>query len=214
MAFEKLRQAPCFQQVHDRLEAGIPVEKVAAWAQEDAKCLLQTKRASLIRVLYRYKSQMTPTVAAVVGSATQGGKVSLKMWDRIQDMERGINEVEELEKLYLLQLKRIGLGNDTEIKINFMDKNVRREVQLAAELLEKSVDMKMRLGILKDFGKTVNVNHNVTSTKPLTEGMDQEQKAKVSEAARAVLAHLLTPKAESAEPEYEIVQEEKVEVPA
>ena len=66
MAHDKLRQSPCFKEMHDRLESGTAPEKVADWAQTSGGCFQGQKRDTLIRALYRYKKTMVPSAAAVV----------------------------------------------------------------------------------------------------------------------------------------------------
>ena len=71
---------------------------------------MDIKRESLVRKLYRYKSSLPP--AEIVKEPP------VYVQKAIEKMTRGVNEIEELEKLYLLQLKRISIDAETESKIN------------------------------------------------------------------------------------------------
>ena len=64
----------------------------------------------------------------------------------IEKLKRGVNEIEELEHLYLFQLKRISIDAETEEKINKLFSGTAREIQLAADLLTRMLDKKMELG--------------------------------------------------------------------
>lgn len=193
MAHDKLKASPCFKEVHDKLEAGIAVEKVAAWAQDEGGCYKGIKLDSLVRAMYRYKKDAIPlTAQQIVASADQNGKPSLNVWGRIQGMQRGLNEMEELEKLYLLQLGRIHRGVTIEETINFLDRNVRREVELATEILGKMVDLKLRLGIYKEAAKDFNINAQVKTTHTeALEKMDPAARQQLGGVARNLIEALM-----------------------
>lgn len=193
MAFEKLKASPCFKDVHDRLEAGIAAEKVADWAQEERKCYDGIKRDSLVRALYRYKKSEVPVTAAqIVASADpQTGKPSLNVWARIQGMQRGLNELEEIEKLYVLQLQRINRAVTVEETINFNNRETRRDMELAVVMMEKLADLKMRLGIYKEADQTLNINAKMTSTHhQVIESLDPDARKQLGGVARTLLEHL------------------------
>jgi len=193
MAFEKLRASPCFKEAHDKLEAGIAAEKVAAWAQDERNCYDGIKRDSLVRALYRYKKSEVPVTAAqIVASADpHTGKPALTVWNRIQGMERGLNELEELEKLYILQLTRINRGVTIEETINFTNKDVRRDVELAKDILTTMTELKMKLGVYKQADHNLNITASVQSTHhQVIESLDPSSRKQLGGVARTLLEQL------------------------
>jgi len=123
-------------------KAGVAPEEVARWLQEDVLQFTDIQRDSLKRQLYRYKAALP---AHELLKATEE-----PLWIKtaIDKMRRGINELEELEKMYLLQQRRINIDAQTEDKINKLFKGTNKEIELATTLLEKMIKLKIELGIL------------------------------------------------------------------
>ena len=48
-----------FEEMDKKVKAGVSVEEIARWLQEDLMQLQDVKRETLVRQLYRYKSQFT-----------------------------------------------------------------------------------------------------------------------------------------------------------
>lgn len=138
--FMKLKELPYFDELKKKIVAGIAVEEVARWIQEDMLGYLDVRRDSLSRQLYRFKASLPP--------AELVREPPMYIRKRIEKLKHGVNEVEELEKLYLLQLTRLNIDVQTEEKINKLFAGTGREIQLAAELLTKMIEKKMALGIL------------------------------------------------------------------
>lgn len=140
--FKRLKDLECFPEVEAKIKAGVSPDEVARWLQEDMFQLGDIQRESVKRQLYRYKASLPPSELL---KATPE-----PMWvtKAIEKMKRGINELEELEKLYLLQLQRISRDAETEAKINKLFKGTNKEIQLATDLLEMMLKLKMELGIL------------------------------------------------------------------
>jgi len=139
-AFKRLRELPFFEELDRKIKMNIAVEEIARWIQEDKMQLTDLKRESLVRQLYRYKASIPPGEIAEVEP--------LFFHKAIEKLKRGVNEIEELEKLYLFQLKRISMDARTEEKINKLFSGMNKEIQLAADLLEKLIEKKMELGLL------------------------------------------------------------------
>jgi hypothetical protein len=140
--FKKLKSSPHFPEIEIRIKAGVAPEEVARWLQEDVLQYTDIQRDSLKRQLYRYKAALP---AHELLKATEE-----PLWIKtaIDKMRRGINELEELEKMYLLQQRRINIDAQTEDKINKLFKGTNKEIELATSLLEKMIKLKIELGIL------------------------------------------------------------------
>lgn len=61
----------------------------------------------------------------------------------------GMNELEELNRLYALQMDRIKIDMETEVKINKLFNTTGREIFYAMKILKQSSDLKMDLGLAK-----------------------------------------------------------------
>lgn len=140
--FRKIRSLECFDELDGRIKAGISPDEVARWLQEDMLQMTDIQRESLRRQLYRYKSELPPS------EIIKGHEEPLFIRKAIQKMNRGINELDELEKMYLFQLRRISKDAETEDKINKLFKSTSKEIELATDILEKMINLKMELGLL------------------------------------------------------------------
>ena len=140
--FEKLKSLPCFSELDAKIKAGISIEEIAKWLQEDMFQMTDIQMDSLKRQLYRYKASLPP--AELMNAAEDQPYVRRA----VEKMKRGVNEIEELEKLYLFQLQRISRDAETESKINKLFKSTNKEIELASNMLEKIVRLKMELGVL------------------------------------------------------------------
>lgn len=222
MAYEKLTESPCWEEVRARLKAGVVPRDIAAWAHSEG-CLMDMKIENISRTLYRYKRKMLPLTGNMIAASTnKDGKPDLYIWKRIEEAKRGLNELEELEKLYLLQLTRIDQAVKVEEKIQFLDKGTRREMEVAHTILEKMADLKFKLGIYNEAPKQLNINATSTHTS-VVESIPPEKREVLAGAARSVLQALLNPGSaqtpaeaqkvaeEPAEADYEVVSDEVAE---
>jgi hypothetical protein len=140
--FKRLKELDCFPEIEAKIKAGVSPDEVARWLQEDMFQLGDIQRESAKRQLYRYKASLPPS------ELLKATEEPLFIRKAIEKMKRGIDEFDEMEKLYLLQIQRISRDTETEFKINKLFKGTNREIQLATDLLEKMVKLKMELGIL------------------------------------------------------------------
>jgi hypothetical protein len=170
-AFKDLKAMPCFDEFDKKVKAGIALEEVGRWLQEDMFQQMDIKRDSLVRKLYRYKSSLPP--ADIVKEPP------IYVQKAIEKMTRGVNEIDELEKLYLLQLRRISIDADTESKINKLFSSTGGEIKIAADLLNSMMEKKMELGILSKAPEQLEVTGNFGVSNLLSEDTDEQTKAKI-----------------------------------
>ena len=57
--FPKLFNLRCWEKAQEKIKAGIAVEEVARWIQEEMLEYRDAKRESLVRALYRFKVMFT-----------------------------------------------------------------------------------------------------------------------------------------------------------
>ena len=179
-AFKDLKAMPCFDEFDKKVKAGIALEEIARWLQEDMFQQTDIKRESLVRKLYRYKASLPP--AEIVREPP------IYIQKAIEKMARGVNEIEELEKLYLLQLKRISIDAETEAKINKLFSSTGVEIKIAADLLNSMMQKKMELGIMSKAPEQLEVIGNFGVSHLLSEDMDEQTKAKLGLLAGKILS--------------------------
>ncbi len=200
-AFKDLKAMPCFDEFDKKVKAGIALEEIGRWLQEDMFQQLDIKRESLVRKLYRYKASLPP--AEIVREPP------IYIQKAIEKMARGVNEIEELEKLYLLQLRRISIDAETEVKINKLFSSTGGEIKIAADLLNSMMQKKMELGIMTKAPEQFEVTGNLSVSKLLSEDTDEQTKAKIGLLAGKMLQVISKAMDEQEKNEYNKEDEEE-----
>lgn len=199
--YKKLKAMHCYKQMYDKLCAGIVPEEVARWIQEDMLERLDVKRESLVRELYKFKAE--------IPIAERKQEQPLYVKKAIEKLKRGINELEELEALYLLQLRRISIDAQTEEKINKLFSNTSKEIALARDILKDMFYIKQQLGLVQTQPQRIEVS---TSFVNLEGGkvVDEEKLIKFGVVAEKMLTAILNSDDEDMKEAVEtIVKKEK-----
>lgn len=185
--FPKLFGLRCWTLAQEKIKAGVALEEVARWIQEDMLEYGDSKRESLTRALYRFKSEL-PETDIVREKPTY-------VDEAVEKMRRGINELDELEKLYLLQLKRISLDASTEERINKLFKTTNREIELAQMILVRRMELKQKMGLVETVPQAIdvtqrsmNANVNISATDA---PLDDERKMKLGVIAEKLISGLM-----------------------
>lgn len=139
---QKLRDAGVFEKVDHKIKEGISIKEIARWIQEDLMLQTDIERSSLERKLYNYKSDL-PVFDRMKAAAER-----TFLHETVEKMSHNLNEIRELEKMYLYQLKRISIDGKTEQKISKLFRSQSREIKLAVDILDRLMQKKMELGIL------------------------------------------------------------------
>lgn len=179
-AFKDLKGMHCFDEMTKKVKAGIALEEIARWLQEDMFQQTGIKRESLTRKLFRFKASLPP--------AELVKEPPVYVQRAIEKMSRGIKEIDELEKLYLLQLRRISIDAETESKINKLFGSTGHEIRIAADLLNSMMQKKMELGILSKRPEQLEVTGNLGVTGLVSEDTDEATKAKLGLLAGKILS--------------------------
>lgn len=135
---QKIRKLRCFKQLHYRLVSGWTLKECAQWLQKEKGELRKLTEASLIVALGRYRSDI-PEDERVFDPEDAV--------DPDEFLPKGIEEINETERLYQMQLRRIEHAMGREQTGDALDKHLNPEIALALDLLKRSHEMKMDLGM-------------------------------------------------------------------
>jgi len=140
-SFKRIKALNCIQTVQSMLKLRDTLRTIADYIQKDQKEMLDITTGSLVSILGRYrKAFMTPSDLHKEDMVDRYGS-------KADEFINGLIEIDELSKLYALQMKRIGVGMELEEKLHFLDKKINIEIDLALRILKKSHDIKMDLGV-------------------------------------------------------------------
>lgn len=150
--FSKLRGAKCFAEIDRRMRMGWSTTDLARAIQDEYGELKEVSFGYLKKLIDQYRLSIPP---AELSMASPNSTVSRNATRKVVD---GINELEELEKLYRLQISRIDIDVKNEQKIQKLFKDTGREVFVAMKILNQSAQLKMDLGLTKRQLGTMEVN--------------------------------------------------------
>jgi len=138
--FVKLRSLKCFDEVHQHILEGWPVSKVAEWVQEERKEYTEASREGLTSMLRKYRDSIPP--AQLIRD-----QIPRKFIHAAEQVDESLDELSELERLYMLQMDRIGLEMKTERAIGKLFPSMTQEIRTAREILSTIAELKMDLGV-------------------------------------------------------------------
>jgi hypothetical protein len=114
--------------------------ELARYVQEECKEYTHVTRQSLSDILKSYRNHLPPAMFIAKRMPQSFEKAA-------ETVRKGIDELAELEKLYELQMRRIGIDENTEKKINKLMPTMTQEVRVAAEILGRIATLKQDLGL-------------------------------------------------------------------
>ena len=130
----------CRAELDDMIFHGMSMPDIAKWLHEEKSECTDMARDSLVVVLSRYRNDLPPARRSGELLPRAARKASL-------EIERGVDELEWLEKLFKKQMDRIDIGGSFEQKTRILNRHMNQEIALAAALLQKRHDIKMDLGL-------------------------------------------------------------------
>lgn len=148
--FSTIRNLKCFKELHKRLiEQGHPVKTTARWIQEERNELTDLPFETVAKFLYDYRESIP---------ATQRAKpLNLAVEKAVEEVHEGIEELQELHRLYKVQMQRIEIDFQTEKNIKKLLPTMSQEIRTAREILSASAQLKMDLGLNERHLGTVDV---------------------------------------------------------
>lgn len=177
--FTKLHAIKCFEAFRERLLAGWPVNQLVRFIQVDNKELTDLDPKKVSAMVVGYQRSLPP--AAFMKPPAPPDIVNQRMTpihDRaISTISKGLDEIQELEKLFRLQLERIDIDLAVERHQKKLIPSMTQEVRIAKELLESSARLKMDLGL-----KTRHLGVMETEARITTEVVEKYGDARVASA--------------------------------
>lgn len=138
----RIRNLKCYPEVYERILDGWPLSEIARFIQELKKESEDITRASLIATLQDFRATIPP-------AELTKRRITPVYQKAAEQVEEGIDELRELEKLYRLQMTRIDIDFTTEKSIRKLMPSTGQEVRIAKEILIAYADKKMDLGLSK-----------------------------------------------------------------
>jgi len=127
-------------EMDSRMKHGYSLPDIAKWLQEERSECNDLTHDSLVTTLYRYREDLKPMEVAerLLPSVVRDAKVVI---------DKQVDELEELQKLYHLQRERIEIGVQFEKASRVLNKNMTQEIAQASSLLMRRHEIKMDLGM-------------------------------------------------------------------
>jgi len=139
----RLRDANCFSEIDRRLRLGWTTPALAKAIQHEFNELTDLSITYIRKLIDQYRSTIP---AAELSMASPNSIVARNANKKLSD---GINELEEIEKLYKIQMERIQIDFGNEKTLKKLFPTTGREVYVAMKLIKQSADLKMDLGLVK-----------------------------------------------------------------
>lgn len=149
--YARIRELKCFPEVHQRIVDGWPVKEIARYITQVKQEATGIPIASLEHSLAGYRDSLPPAVLVQK-------RIPQVMMEAAKELEDGLDELRELEKLYLLQMKRIKIDWINEQKIKKLLPTTAQEIRTAREILSTYANLKMDLGLSKRHLGQVDVD--------------------------------------------------------
>lgn len=147
----RIRGLRSFQEVYDRILDGWPLSEVARFIQEVKKEAVDMTRPGLVAALTDFRNTIPP-------AELTKKRLTQKYIKAAQEVEEGVDELKELEKLYRLQMQRVEIDFTHEKNIKKLMPTTGQEVRIAKEILSTYADLKMDLGLSKRHLGQVDVD--------------------------------------------------------
>ena len=136
---KRFRNMNCYNEFHSRVMQGYALTEIASWLQEEMQECTDIAYDSLVTLITRYRKDLSPV------------EVKTHMTPEIvkkaeEELAEGLDELNELQSLYKLQLERINMGHKFEKMTNVLNKMLGGEISRAGDLLMRHHNLKMDLG--------------------------------------------------------------------
>lgn len=147
-----LKACRCIDEVERRIRLGWSSADLVKMIQEEYGELTHISEKYCARLIEMFRGELPPADLMLTS------KNSTMARHAQRQVVSGLNELEELEKLYKMQMRRIDIDVGNETNINKLFPTTGREIFVAAKLLKQSADLKLDLGLYKKKLGTVEIS--------------------------------------------------------
>ena len=134
-----LRKLACFPEIHKRLiQEGQSLRTVRSWLREE-RLLPELSDENLLKQLQDYRTS--------VPAAEKAKPLNIVVERAAEEIRKGLDELAEMERLYVLQMERIDIDFKNEKNIKKLLPTMTQEIRTAREILSASAQLKMDLGL-------------------------------------------------------------------
>jgi hypothetical protein len=154
---KRIKELACLDEVHRRVVSGYPPGAVATYIQAEMSESKDVTHDTLKKALIAYREDLSPTellmptMPKIVAQAAQ-------------KLNEGLDMLAEIEKLFRLQMERIGPAMALEKKLGILNPRVGGELMNAVRLLESHHEVSRDLGLIgaRNLGKLeIGVGQNM-----------------------------------------------------
>lgn len=181
-----------YEAIRERLCQGVPIPEIARWIHDELQDFRHVKKDSLIRKLYRFKQTipleeqtLTPKAVALAINSQKAALAKEK-----EEYVDNLNELEEMERLFRLQMKRVMIDHAHEEKIGKLFGSTDNTMRLALDILAKRASLKIDMvNHERKLGAgTVNVQSNNLTV--IAQAQTQAQTPTQSVTTNAIVARV------------------------
>lgn len=148
--FNRLYEVPFFGEVYEKLRTGYSLSRVARMIQDRGYCD-DVSFGYLRLILHKFRNKKIPPSEMV------SCRIPGVIMDAEEKIEKGLDELEEMQKMYKMQMGRIGIDHEKERAIGKLFNNTHKEVEVCLAILQASAKLKQSLGLTRNELGTVNV---------------------------------------------------------
>lgn len=152
--FKRLKSLRCFPELHKRVLEGWPSTQVSRYVQDDQQEGGDLTRGALIALVNDYRQSLPRSELIAQRMPQVFNKAA-------EEVRQGLNELEELEKLYRVQMERIGIDLNIEKNVGKLMPSMTQEIKQAKDILATYAELKMDLGLTQRHIGQVEIDAKV-----------------------------------------------------
>lgn len=157
-----VRNLKCFPDVHRKLiEEGVPLRTIARYIQDERNEMTHLAESTVVNHLHNYRVS--------IPAAQRAGPLNVVFERAAEEVVEGLNELEEMQRLYKIQMQRIEIDFQTEKNIKKLLPSMTQEIKAAREILSSSAQLKMDLGLAERHLGKMDVDVETTLLEDVTE---------------------------------------------
>ena len=152
-----IKKMKCFEEFDRRVRLGWTTPALIKMIQVEQGECSDISPVYLKKLVDEYRSKIPPVELSMASSGSLASRIATRK------VVEGVNELDELEKLYAIQMRRINIDFENEQKINKLFNTTGKEVFVAMKILRQSAELKMDLGLVKRQLGTMEVTGQIAA---------------------------------------------------